>query len=168
MRYKIFTLFAALTLSAGALFASDTAVDGIYYDFDATNLTATVTYRGSNSGSYADEYTGNVVIPATVTYGSNTYSVTSIGDYAFESCTALHEITALPTVPPTCGDNAFYNVPTDITLRCPCESREAYQAADTWSQFTNIIPADFPNVTLLADEEQGSVQVEDRICGSNP
>ena len=50
MRYKIFTLFAALTLSADALFASDTAVDGIYYDFDATNLTATVTYRGSNSG----------------------------------------------------------------------------------------------------------------------
>ena len=74
MNPKFFTLFTALTLSAGALFASDTAVDGIYYNFDATNLTATVTYRGSNSGSYADEYTGNVVIPATVTYGSNTYS----------------------------------------------------------------------------------------------
>ena len=93
-------------------------------------------------------------------------SVTSIGDYAFEGCTALHEITALPTVPPTCGSNAFYNVPTGATLRCPCASREDYQAADTWSQFTNIIPADFPNVTLLADEEQGSVQVEDRICES--
>ena len=296
MKPKFFTLFAALTLSAGALFASDTAVGGIYYDFDATNLTAAVTYRGSYDYEYANEYTGNVVIPATVTYGDNTYSVTSIGGaafydcsgltsvtipnsvtsieegafyqcsgltsvtipnsvtsigifafsecsgltsvvwnakncadfakyydeyynkyyygpfddsasqitsftfgsevehipaylcygmenltsvtisnsvtsigaYAFEGCTALHEITALPTVPPTCGDNAFYNVPTDITLRCPCESREAYQAADTWSQFTNIIPADFPNVTLLADEEQGSVQVEDRICGSNP
>ena len=30
MKKKIFTLFAALTLSAGALFASDTAVGGIY------------------------------------------------------------------------------------------------------------------------------------------
>ncbi|MDD6782334.1 MAG: hypothetical protein PUD89_05325, partial [Bacteroidales bacterium] len=62
MRYKIFTLFAALTLSAGALFASDTAVDGIYYDFDDANLTATVTYRGSYSSEYTDEYTSDVVI----------------------------------------------------------------------------------------------------------
>ncbi|MDD6642460.1 MAG: leucine-rich repeat domain-containing protein, partial [Bacteroidales bacterium] len=93
-------------------------------------------------------------------------SVTSIGYYAFEGCTALHEITALPTVPPTCGSNAFYNVPTDVTLRCPCASREAYQAADTWSQFSNVTLTDFPNVTLLADEEHGSVQVEDRICES--
>ena len=42
MKKKFFTLFAALTLSAGALFASDTAVDGIYYYFYDANLTATV------------------------------------------------------------------------------------------------------------------------------
>ena len=107
MRYKIFTLFAALTLSAGALFASDTAVDGIYYDFDATNLTATVTYRGSNSGSYADEYTGNVVIPATVTYGSNTYSVTSIGDLAFYGCSGLTSVN-IPNSVTSIGESAFY------------------------------------------------------------
>ncbi|MDD7528527.1 MAG: leucine-rich repeat domain-containing protein [Bacteroidales bacterium] len=107
MRYKIFTLFAALTLSADALFASDTAVDGIYYDFDATNLTATVTYRGSNSGSYADEYTGNVVIPATVTYGSNTYSVTSIGESAFYDCSGLTSVT-IPNSVTSIGDLAFY------------------------------------------------------------
>ncbi len=107
MRYKIFTLFAALTLSAGALFASDTAVDGIYYDFDATNLTATVTYRGSNSGSYADEYTGNVVIPATVTYGSNTYSVTSIGSSAFYKCSGLTAVT-IPNSVTSIGELAFY------------------------------------------------------------
>ncbi|MCI7430373.1 MAG: leucine-rich repeat domain-containing protein [Bacteroidales bacterium] len=107
MRYKIFTLFAALTLSAGALFASDTAVDGIYYDFDATNLTATVTYRGSNSSSYADEYTGNVVIPATVTYGSNTYSVTSIGESAFYKCSGLTSVT-IPNSVTSIGELAFY------------------------------------------------------------
>lgn len=64
MKPKIFTLFTALTLSAGALFASDTAVGGIYYDFDNANLTATVTYRGSSYNSYTGEYTGNKVIPA--------------------------------------------------------------------------------------------------------
>ena len=106
MRYKIFTLFAALTLSAGALFASDTAVDGIYYDFDDANLTATVTYRGSNSGSYADEYTGNVVIPATVTYGSNTYSVTSIGELAFYGCSGLTSVN-IPNSVTSIGESAF-------------------------------------------------------------
>ena len=106
MRYKIFTLFAALTLSAGALFASDTTVDGIYYDFNATNLTATVTYRGSNSSSYADEYTGDVVIPATVNYDGKTYSVTSIGNGAFEYCSGLTSVT-IPNSVTSIGEFAF-------------------------------------------------------------
>ena len=113
MKKKLFTLFAALTLSAGALFASDTAVDGIYYDFDATNLTAAVTYRGSSASEY-DEYTGDVVIPATVTYGGKTYSVTSIGDWAFSSgggayygCSDLTSVT-IPNSVTSIGEYAFY------------------------------------------------------------
>ena len=105
MKTKFFTLFTALTLSAGALFASDTAVDGIYYDFDATNLTATVTYRGSYSDEY-DEYTGDVIIPATVTYGGNPYSVTSIGNGVFEYCSGLTSVT-IPNSVTSIGKSAF-------------------------------------------------------------
>ena len=93
MKTKFFTLFTALTLSAGALFASNTVVGGIYYDFDDANLTATVTYRGSSYNSYTGEYAGNKVIPATVTYGGNTYSVTSIGNSAFRGCSGLTSVT---------------------------------------------------------------------------
>ncbi|MCI7338512.1 MAG: leucine-rich repeat domain-containing protein [Bacteroidales bacterium] len=105
MKTKFFTLFTALTLSAGTLFASDTAVGGIYYDFDATNFTATVTYRGSYSSEY-DEYTGDVVIPATVNYDGKTYSVTSIGNGAFEYCSGLTSVT-IPNSVTSIGEFAF-------------------------------------------------------------
>ena len=105
MNPKFFTLFTALTLSAGALFARDTDVDGIYYNFDATNFTATVTYRGSYSSEY-DEYTGDVVIPATVNYDGKTYSVTSIGNGAFEYCSGLTSVT-IPNSVTSIGEFAF-------------------------------------------------------------
>ncbi|MDY4512847.1 MAG: leucine-rich repeat protein [Paludibacteraceae bacterium] len=116
MKPKFFTL-TALTLSAGALFASDTAVGGIYYDFDDANLTATVTYRGSSCYEYADRYTGDVVIPATVTYGDNTYSVTSIGESAFDDCSGLISIT-IPNSVTSIGSFAFLDCSglTSVTI----------------------------------------------------
>ena len=47
---KLFTFFLALAASAGTMFASNTQVDGIWYDFDDNKLTAKVTYRGSIPG----------------------------------------------------------------------------------------------------------------------
>jgi hypothetical protein len=65
--------------------ASDTSVknaDGVEigYVFDSNTETASVTYRGEAYYTYADEYTGNVVIPSKVTYEDVEYSVTEIGE----------------------------------------------------------------------------------------
>ena len=89
---KLFTLLLAL-VATSALWAEDFEVDGIYYNIlsDKTNEVE-VTYCGSNYYDY-DEYSGSVTIPEIVTYNGTTYSVTSIGDYAFSSCTGLTSIT---------------------------------------------------------------------------
>jgi hypothetical protein len=80
---------------------TDFEVDGIYYHVTSdTDKSVEVT-----SGVTA--YTGNVVIPDTVTYSDTEYSVISIGDYAFYDCTSLTRV-ELPTSLTSIGDGAFY------------------------------------------------------------
>ena len=88
---KFFLLLTLLCLSLSAR-AHDAEVDGIFYNLDAANNTATVTFKGDHSDSY-DEYSGDVVIPETVTYNGITYSVTSLGEGCFCYCSSLTAIT---------------------------------------------------------------------------
>lgn len=67
-----------------ALQSGTCTVDGITYEFQA-NLTASVV-------NGATPYSGNIVVPATFTYGGKTYQVTAVGDDAFDNCTELTSI----------------------------------------------------------------------------
>ena len=83
-------------------------VGGIYYNItNTTAKTVGVTYRGSYSSSYDNEYRGAVLIPETVTYNSKTYSVTSIESYAFYACPSLTSVT-IPNSVTSINDYAFY------------------------------------------------------------
>lgn len=82
-----------LLLSYMSVIAIGVNVDGIYYDFDKKTKTASVTFRGKYSHSYLDEYSGEVVIPSSVTYEGIEYSVTQIGQSAFEGCVNLTSVT---------------------------------------------------------------------------
>ena len=101
-------LFTALLLLCSTVVAAHGFyVDGIYYNItDATNKKVEVTYRGNSYSDYSDEYTGNVVIPESVTYNGTTYSVTSIDSYAFSGCTGLTSITISNSVT-SIGERAF-------------------------------------------------------------
>ena len=103
---KIFTLLVALVATT-AIWAEDFSVDGIYYNIlaDKTNEVE-VTYQGDYYYSYYDEYSGSVTIPETVTYDGTTYSVTSIGEWAFGHCSGLTSIT-IPNSVTSIEDGAF-------------------------------------------------------------
>lgn len=77
----------AVLLCSATMYAYDFEVDGIYYDItSSTDLTVEVT-----SGYI--ESSGSVIIPSTVAYSGEEYSVTSIGYDAFSGCSGLTSIT---------------------------------------------------------------------------
>ena len=87
----VFALLSTLTASA-----YDAEIDGIYYELSGTEATL----------RNAANYTGSVTIPATVTYGGVTYSVTKIGDNAFSYCSGLTSVT-IPNSVTLIGGGAF-------------------------------------------------------------
>ena len=91
---KILVLMTVLPIGSAMSKAEDFSSGGIYYKIkSSTNNTVEVTYRGKSYDSYANEYSGSVIIPETVTYSGKTYSVTSIGGAAFYGCSGLTNIT---------------------------------------------------------------------------
>ena len=93
---KLFTLLLAVVASVGTMFAWDyerVQIGDLYYNLDATNQTAEVTYKSYTNYEYNEGWgitTAN--IPASVTYNSVSYSVTSINE-AFCECTSLTSVT---------------------------------------------------------------------------
>lgn len=118
MKFRKFsTFFISILLTTFSAIASDTEVDGIYYNFDSVNKTASVTYKGDYYNSHDNEYSGDVIIPATVTYEGEEYKVIEIGHEAFENCDSLTCITISEGVTEI-KEDAFYGCSslTCITL----------------------------------------------------
>lgn len=98
-------------LASATSWAYDFMVDGIYYNKNESN--AIVTYRDYDYNSYS----GDVVIPSTVTYDDVVYSVTKIGAWAFNRCSGLTSIT-IPNSVTNIDGNAFRDCSglTSITI----------------------------------------------------
>ena len=105
--FFILTAFFALLSSSIPSIAYDCKVDGIYYDLNNDDKTASVTYIGFYSSNNKDAYVGNIIIPKSTTYNGTTYSVTSIGNRAFHGCSGLTSVT-IPNSVTSIGEYAFY------------------------------------------------------------
>ena len=77
-------------------------------------------------------------------------SVTSIGNYAFYNCGSLTKITCLATTPSVIGSKTFTYYNADLYVPTGCKA--AYETADFWKNFTNIIEIEEPNVNLFIED----------------
>lgn len=101
--------------------AHDIAVlnsDGVNIYYNIGENTLSVTYSGSTPNWYPNEYTGNVVIPETVTYNGTTYPVTSISNSAFSGCYGLISVT-IPNSIKFIGIEAFAGCSSLINITIP-------------------------------------------------
>lgn len=100
MKKLSLTLFALLISLVTN--AEPVEIKGIYYNLITKAKIAEVTYNDEKA------YSGNIVIPETVTYGGIVYNVTSIGKYAFWYDRELTSVT-MPNSIVSIGEGAFNN-----------------------------------------------------------
>ena len=95
-------------------------------------------------------------------------SLQSIGMYAFDMCSNLTKVTCYATTPPIMSDgeseykyHVFLRVPvSDIPLYVPAESVDAYEEANQWKEFGQILPIENTSVNQV---EQPSVEQAKKI-----
>ena len=145
---KILLLVSALTLSVVASWAHDVKIDHIYYNLDKTNKTAEVTYRGSSALDYSNEYFASYKIPSSITFESEEYIVTSIGDSAFYKCSELTSVN-MPNTITSIGKYAFY--------QCNLLQHSSYISYDE--------DIDIPTVPIPKEDETTLLfQIENTYC----
>ena len=77
-----------------------------------------VTVKDQELSVVGSENSGNIIIPSSVIYNGNTYSVTSIGDYAFYNCSSLTSI-QIPNRVTSIGVSAFSNCESLTSIEIP-------------------------------------------------
>ena len=163
MKHLFTMLLALIAVTASA---QDFEVDGICYNILSED-DRTVEVTGSPYG-----YSGDVVIPAEVTYDGSTYSVTTIGKDAFNYCEALTsvEMPAVTTIGEyafgwcsdltsvempavtTIGDGAFYCCKALTSVEMPKVTTIGDYAFTLCSDLTSV---EMPEVTTIGDEAFG-------------
>lgn len=111
MKIRSFSAAIVLCLAAGQAQAYDFLTGGIAYNVltnTTTRKTAAVTYVTTNpdASGYVTTYRGDLVIPAQVTRGFDTYNVTQIGNLAMFNNQSLYTL-RLPEGIVAIGSQAF-------------------------------------------------------------
>ncbi len=121
----------------------------LYYKItsDTTPYTVEVTRQNFWYPYYSTYPTGDIIIADTISYNSNIYSVTSIGDYAFSECDSVTSV-IIPNSLTSIGHSAFSHCEsfTSITLPNSLTTIGGYAFSHCTSLTSLIIPN---SVTLI-------------------
>jgi len=114
------SLLCFLFMAGAKVFAHDIEVENadgitIYYNWINEQTELEVTYHNYSA---SNSYSGNVIIPQTVTYQGATYSVTKIGNNAFYRCRGLTSVT-IPNSVTSIGWQAFQECSGLTSLTIP-------------------------------------------------
>ena len=137
-------MLIAVLLTSVNTFARDYNVDGINYDIiSATELTVKVVSKGEG-------YSGNIVIPSSITPETYTFDVIRIDNSAFYNCFNLKSVT-IPNSVTSIGDHAFSFCDglTSITIPNSVTTIGNYAFSSCWG-LTSIFISN--SVTSIAED----------------
>lgn len=117
-------------------------VDGIWYATSDDNGGCEVTYKP------AGVYTGNVVIPSSVTFSGKDYKVSGISAYAFAGSSDLTSV-SIPASIETIGRNAFQSCRSLSSLSLPSAVWELKE--ETFYECVNLVSLSAPNVERIGE-----------------
>ena len=173
MKRSLLTLYALLVSVLAS--AAEVIIDGVKYN---TYTDGTVYVSG-----YTANVPSNLVIPSVITYNGNDYSVTeisiqafydcigltsvtipgsvtSVGDYAFASCSALAEIKSLNPTPPTIKSSTFSGVDKETCKLLVTKGNLVYYWLDpVWKGFLNMSD-DLLCLDVIPDAKYGDAPVD--------
>ena len=121
----------------------------LYYTITSSNTVEVTYYRHpQNNNNFVS---GDVVIPSSVTNNGTPYSVTSIGESAFENCSGLTSVT-IPNSVTSIGVWAFYECSGLTSITIPNSVTSIGESAFSWcSSLTSVtIPNSVTSIGMWA------------------
>lgn len=139
---KNLALIVLFLLFGRQAYSYDFEVNGIYYGYDSNSQTAYVTFDNSK------KYTGDIIIPASISYNGRTISVTAIGKNAFRNCTELTSV-IIPNTTLTIEEDAFHGCSSLSCLTIPSSVRRVESGALMGTMLDKLIFEDGDNLLFF-------------------
>ena len=155
----VLALFVGLLASVTAVAQSDFNTGGLFYKItDAVNHKVSVVPENAASPYYTTSPSGDIVIPNTVVNGTDTYTVETIADHAFDGCTGITSIKLSAATPYVINANVFEGVTlSGIKLIVPQAAKAAYKAAAVWNGFKVV--GDAQHIITFTQPANGTLLV---------